>query len=216
MCRLHDHLQQHIRALKVSGDYSIDTYLTVATELKLYEDTRLRWTEHSSKCEKTPPCKELLEFLDVQAQHHESVAHSVQSAQRPKATPKAAYTAGSDNRCVACKKETHPLNNCGKFLGMSRDERWELVKACGYCMNCLKAGHMAYKCRANPACRKCRKAHHTLLRVDSSKPPEEPTKETVNSVTHVPQPSKSKQVLLMTCKAKITDLTEVAYEPHFS
>ena len=64
---------------------------------------------------------------------------------------------------------------------------------------------MAYKCRANPACRKCRKARPTtLLQVDSSKVPEKPTKETDNNVTHVPQPRKRKQVLLVTCKANIT------------
>ena len=134
--QLHDHLQQHIRALKVSVDYNVhvETYLTAAIELKLDENTKLRWAEHSSKCEKTPLCQQLLESLDIQARHHESVAHSVRSAPKHKATPKATYMAGSDNQCVACNKETHPLNNCGKFLGMSRDERWELLKANGYCM----------------------------------------------------------------------------------
>ena len=75
--QLHDHLQQHIRALKVLGEYDIETYLTAAIKLKLDEGTKLRWIEHSSKCETTPPCKELLEFLDVQARNHESVAHTV-------------------------------------------------------------------------------------------------------------------------------------------
>ena len=104
---------------------------------------------------------------------------------------------------MACKKENHPLNTCGKFQGMSRDERWALVKKNGYCMNCLKAGHMASKCRAQPACRKCHKAHHTLLHIDI-KPPEEPTTEMVSSATHVPQTKRGKQVLLMTCQARIT------------
>ena len=104
---------------------------------------------------------------------------------------------------MACKKETHPLNNCGKFLGMSRDERWAFVKKNGYCMNCLKAGHMASKCRAPPACRKCHKAHHQLLYIEV-KPSEEKTTETVSSATHVSQTKREKQVLLMTCRAKIT------------
>ena len=73
---LHDLLQQHIRALKASEEYKIETYLTAAIELKLDESTKLRCTEHSSKCQKTLPCEELLEFLDIQARHHESVAHS--------------------------------------------------------------------------------------------------------------------------------------------
>ena len=72
-------------------------------------------------------------------------------------------------------------------------------------MNSLKAGHMANKCRASPACRKCCKAHHMLLHIDVSKTPEEPTTETVNSITHVPQLKKKKLVLLMTCRAKITE-----------
>ena len=73
--RLQDLLQQHIRALKASGEYNMETYLTSAIDLKLDESTKLRWTEHSSKCEKTPPCEELLEFLDIQARHNESVGH---------------------------------------------------------------------------------------------------------------------------------------------
>ena len=69
-------------------------------------------------------------------------------------------------------------------------------------MNCLKAGHMANKCRANPACNKCYKTHHTLLHKDLSKHTEEPA-ETVNTVTYVPQSQKRKQVLLMTCQANV-------------
>ena len=122
--RMYDHRQQHIRALKFSGVYNIETYLTAAIELKLDENTKLRWTEHSSKCEKTPPREELL----VQARHHESVIHSARYAQRPNSTSKAAYTAGCENVCVACKKENHPLNTCGRFQSMSREERWALVK----------------------------------------------------------------------------------------
>ena len=89
LCRLHDHLQKHIRVLIVSGEYEIKTYLTLAIELKLDKGTKLRWTEHSSKCETMPPCKELFEFLDVQARHHESIAHSTRSV--PKVTPRSAY-----------------------------------------------------------------------------------------------------------------------------
>ena len=78
------------------------------------------------------------------------------------------------------------------------------MKRSGFCTNCLKAEHTASKCRVNPACRKCHKAHHTLLHIDVSKPQEDPTTEMVSSVTHVPQPRKRKQVLLMTCHAKVT------------
>ena len=70
-------------------------------------------------------------------------------------------------------------------------------------MNCLKVGHMANKCRVNQSCRKCRKSHHTLFHIDSNKPPENTTTEMVSTVTRVPQLKKRKQVLLMTCQAKV-------------
>ena len=57
-------------------------------------------------------------------------------------------------------------------------------------MNCLKAGHMASKCRANPACRTCYKALHTLLHVDISKLPEESKTERIHIITHVHQHKK--------------------------
>ena len=127
--------------LKVSGVYDIETYLTVAIELKLDEATKLRWTEHSNKCETTPLCDELLEFLYVQAtDHDQSISHNTRSV--PKATPRTVYPAGSNNAYVACKKDTHPLNTCCKFQGMSCDERWALYSnRSGICMNFLRAGH---------------------------------------------------------------------------
>ena len=64
--QLHDNLQQHIRALKVSGEYDVQTYLTAAFGLKLHEANKLQWTKHSRKCKMTPPYEEFLEFLDVQ------------------------------------------------------------------------------------------------------------------------------------------------------
>ena len=62
---------------------------------------------------------------------------------------------------------------------------------------------MAKKCRVPQLCRKCRKTHHTLLHIDSNEPRDEAASETFSNVTHVPQLRQSKQVLLMTCRAKI-------------
>ena len=89
-----------------------------------------------------------------------------------------------------------------KFQDMPQDERSALVKWNSDCMNCLKAGPMASKCCAHPSCRKCCKAHHTLLCIHVSKPVEASTLETISTITHVPQPLKRKQVLLISCRAK--------------
>ena len=115
---------------------------------------------------------------------YESVVHGARTT--PKSTTKASYTTRPETVYVACKKENHPVNTCGKFQAMSRDERWAFLKKHGYCTNCLKAGHMASKCRAPPACRKCYKAHHTLLHIEI-RPSEELTTEMVSSAICVPR-----------------------------
>ena len=207
--RLHDLLVQHVRALKTLEQDTLETYLTAAIELKLDEGTKLKWAEYSSERETTPPYEELLKFLDIQARHHESVIQGVRrthtSGTDKKYTSRTSYAATPESMCVACKKETHQLHNCGAFQKMPREERWEIIKKNGCCLNCLRGGHMANKCRAPPACRKCRKAHHTLLHIEKIEPAREtPHTETASSATYVPPHKRNKQVLLMTCRAKIT------------
>ena len=150
--RLHDLLVQHIRALKALEQHTLEMYLTAAIEMKLDEGTRLKWTEYSSDSETTPPYEELLKFLDLQARHHESVAQSVRKSQTSgaerKFSPRTIYTARPESLRVACKRESHPLHSCREFQGISRDERWAIVKNNGYCMNCLKEGHMAYNAKS--------------------------------------------------------------------
>ena len=72
-------------------------------------------------------------------------------------------------------------------------------------MNCLRKEHMAEKCRAPAMCRKCTKHHHTLLHRDAnSSPQEKPKRGDKVEETHVVALTVSEQVLLMTCKVKVT------------
>ena len=116
--QLHDLLVQHIRALKALGQDTLETYLTAAIELKLDEGTKLKWMEYSSEREITPPYEELLKFLDIQARHHESVVQGVRKTGTDKWYTLRNYAATPENTCVACKKETHQLHNCGVFQKM--------------------------------------------------------------------------------------------------
>ena len=78
------------------------------------------------------------------------------------------------------------------------------------CINCVGKGHIAEKCRAPPICKKCTKSDHTLLhRVVDSVPQEKPKKDDKVEETHIAALTLSEQVLLMTCKVKVTtaDLT---------
>ena len=73
-------------------------------------------------------------------------------------------------------------------------------------MSCLIGGHIAEKCRAPSMCKKCTRPHHTLLHRDAGnstqkKPENLETKEEA----HVEALRVSEQVLLMTCKVKVTN-----------
>ena len=71
--KLYDLCKQHIRAIKASDHYDLDTFLTIVMELKLDEVTRLKWMEFSDDRQTTPPHDEIMKFLDLQARHYESM-----------------------------------------------------------------------------------------------------------------------------------------------
>ena len=156
---------------------------------------------------------EQLEFLDIQALHHESVAQTTckqpTSAIEWKVLPRPSYAAWPDSTCLACKEENHPLHSCPKFQGMSCEERWAVIKKNGLCLNCLRRRHMANKCCVPQTCQKCHKHHHSLLHIDDIKLPEEADTHIVSNVRHVPALKKNEQVLLMTCRAQITGPKEI-------
>ena len=70
---IHDDLNQHIRALKADCQDTLDTTLTITIEDKLDHRLRLKWMEYSDAYKVTPPCTELIKFLDIQAQHSENL-----------------------------------------------------------------------------------------------------------------------------------------------
>ena len=196
--RLHDVCNQHIRALKLAGQLDIETFLTIALELKLDEATRLKWMEYSNDSKTTPPHEELLKFLDSQAQHHESVS----SERKPQTTTHRSYAAVVEDSCAVCGRENHPLAGCSQFQRMTREERWDIVKREARCKNCLKVGHRASRCRAPPMCKRCNKYHHALLHIEAEFK-EEDTENVDRDVTYVAPSKGGEEVLLMTCRVKV-------------
>jgi len=65
-------------------------------------------------------------------------------------------------RCRVCSSY-HALKTCPKFLDMAPEARWNVIRANGYCVNCLAHEHSQGICRSAEGCKKCRKPHHTLL-----------------------------------------------------
>ena len=57
--KLHNVCKQHIRAIQLSDHFDVETFMTIAIELKMDEATRLKRMEHSNNSQKTPPYSEL-------------------------------------------------------------------------------------------------------------------------------------------------------------
>ena len=174
---------------------------------KLDEKTRLRWVEFNSDSENLPPCTEFLKFLHLHARHLESVSHTTRkqaSGSDRKLPKKQSYASSTDDLCLAYKKQGHQIHTCSVFKGWMFADRINIIRELGLCVNCPRKGHIAEKCWAPSMCKKCTKNHHTLLHRDadclSQKKPGEDGKEE----THVAALSVNEQVLLMTCKVKVT------------
>ena len=206
--RLYDVATQHYRALKAAKQDSFDTVLTVILQQKLDEKTRLKWAEFSNDKELVPPCTELLKFLDVQARQLESASHAglkhVSGSDRKTPSLKPSFVSSTDDACLACKKYGHQVHTCNVYKGWTYADRMGMVKEQGLCMNCLKKGHIAERCRAPRMCKKCTRQHHTLLHRDADHASSRKSDEEAKEETHVAALSVSEQVLLMTCKVKIT------------
>ena len=70
--RLHDAVQQHLRALRSMGYEPSGPFITSVLELKLDTNTMFEWQKHSQDCVDVPHYQELLNFIDLRAQASES------------------------------------------------------------------------------------------------------------------------------------------------
>ncbi len=220
--RLHDTLNQHLRALKAMKYDPPGHFITSMIELKLDPGTMFEWQKHTQTSSTVPHFDALLEFIDLRAQASESTApelsrkrqYEVTSSKRsfpPRSV--ASLTASLDDSCAVCKTGKHPAYSCPKFRSLPHDQMMVVLKSKHLCLICLKPGHFVKECTSTNRCRKCQKLHHTLLHVDA--PPEHhgstdatpatlPSSNAIPEHTHVAHAnSKSRHFLLMTCRVLV-------------
>ena len=70
--RLHDTVQQHIRALKALGHEPSGPLITSVIELKLDTNTMFEWQKYSHDESDVPHYNQLLTFIDHRAQASEA------------------------------------------------------------------------------------------------------------------------------------------------
>ena len=124
---------------------------------------------------------------------------------------KPSYAISTDDACLARKKPGHQIHTCNVFKGWIWADKVGVVKELGLCMNYLRAEHIAEKCRTPLMCKKCARRHHTLSPRDADNSTQKkPEKAEGKEEAHVAALSVSGQVLLMTCKVKVTALNGLA------
>ena len=203
--RLHDTVQQHIRALKALGHEPSGSFITSVIELKLDTNTMFEWQKYSHDESDVPHYNQLLTFIDHRAQASEA-SLPPQRKHEPfykKPVPRTAhsYTANTEvgNTCICCKAEKHPLYICQGFKALSHDRKLSFLKSNNICNNCLTKGHSLKNCKSIHKCKICQSPHHTLLHIAST------TSEPVSTPVSSNMAIKLKtECLLMTCRALLT------------
>ena len=215
--RLHDTMQQHLRALKTLKHEPSSSFITSVLELKLDANTMFEWQKHSQTSVEVPHYRELLEFLNLRAQASEThmSEHKRPSRSEPhhfrrvtnlskliaSLTASATENTGS---CVLCKNNKHPLYVCPKFKSQPHDRMVSILKENNLCLNCLRPGHFVRQCRSSHRCRKCQRPHHTLLHLEASETASSAeTQQVVSPVSSNTATGLTPRSLLMTCRVLI-------------
>lgn len=142
---------------------------------KLPSELKTRFERHYGRdVTKLPTFSQLIEFLEEECRHHETVGNTVvdcppnKSARSP--LPRRAYvvdapasTPTSWPKCYYCSSPSHYLRQCSQFMAKSPHERSEFVRISFLCYRCLDK-HRIESCPKNYKCSSCsRTTHHTLL-----------------------------------------------------
>ncbi|KAH9630958.1 hypothetical protein HF086_013696 [Spodoptera exigua] len=99
--------------------------------------------------------------------------------------------------CPICK-ESHFIFQCDKFRILPVQDRIKKAHTSNVCLNCLRPGHYAQKCKLGP-CKYCTEKHNTLLHTDKD------SSNMQNIVLSANHFNSSKVVLLSTAVVKVSD-----------
>lgn len=159
-----------------------NSFLVELLSSKLDPVTQKEW-ENQLEDDRRPTYTELVAFIQKRSRILQSIALSQSSPPVAKTEPKyeskptrsktSLYHSTSGNNlpcCILCK-QSHILTQCDEFKKLTPQNRFELAKRQGLCLNCLKSSHLMKNCTAG-SCRTCNKRHHTMLHLNTQAAPQ--------------------------------------------
>lgn len=107
---------------------------------------------------------------DLKLNYHQQSRPSSISAPESRCEPQRNTNTSSPSRCQCCKAiSSHTLKSSPKFMALSRNERWSIIKENRLCYKCF-GKHFSNKCSSKKVCEfeRCDKMHHKLLHNQST------------------------------------------------
>lgn len=138
---------------------------------KMDKKLRVAW-EARQKKGVLPTYAATLDFLQEQCRIYEKIdTKSPMESVKPKVAKGHTLVSTSEmkneHKCPVCKA-AHELWKCECFKNKSVSEKYDVLKRCGACFNCLTRGHQTNACSSTRSCRECSKKHHTLLHTEDA------------------------------------------------
>ncbi|XP_066589337.1 uncharacterized protein [Prorops nasuta] len=159
--------------------YPVDGWSAILVHIlsnKLDQVITVEWEKEIRRVLKYPSFTQFLEFITEQINMLESISNKFKGSKqttdktsRPKSL-KSLNAIVDKPKCFYCDAD-HPLYQCNSFIALNPQARYKAAQNNSLCINCLRPGHSISSCRSNSRCKKCSKAHHTLLHFEKQANP---------------------------------------------
>lgn len=152
------HAIENLRINVSEADWMISRYIV----RKMDSYTRTVYENSLENFKEIQTTENILQFIKTKFQ----ILELTNQKQEKPISHKASNSKDSNNtKTFKCylDQEFHPLYKCTKFLSLDTSERSEVCKKFKLCFNCFANNHRTIDCKSKSRCRKCNKAHNTLM-----------------------------------------------------
>lgn len=169
-----DTINKNIRSLQTLNvdTKNWDILIIHIVSNKLDNTTNRKWKEYLNTYDNLPELDTFIKFIKNRAELLESLNQTTTKRRHSEPVIRSrTFVVNTDTQhslppytCHYCK-QNHAIYQCPKFKSLSVHARIHKSKQMRLCLNCLRKGHEAQRCKLGP-CRICSKWHNTLIHTD--------------------------------------------------